>query len=753
MLKVLKSVFKVVAISFIFLSFSCKKEASYIKKELVNKHFISDKIIDDSEFLGDQKCKECHKEEYKKWQGSHHDKAMQKADNNSILGDFNDVIFKSKGVTSIFYKKDGYFYVNTEGRDGKNHDFKILYTFGLTPLQQYIVQFPDGHLQCLRTAWDTEKKKWFDLYPDFKVVHKEWLHWSKGGLNWNNMCADCHSTNVRKNYSIENHSYNTKISLLNVSCEACHGPGKNHVNTAEKLKQNYISDNSLQMTITTPPKELVDKCARCHVRREQFSKNYNYQGSLLDHYFPQLITNPIYHPDGQILDEVYVYGSFVQSKMYQKGVTCNNCHDAHTTKLKFDGNKLCYQCHNSTTYNSKKHHFHDLNTEASKCINCHMTGKYYMGNDFRRDHSFRIPRPDLSVKYNTPNACTGCHTDKDNNWANTAFKQLFGEVDSIHFSEKLAPGILGKPNAHVGLLELIADKNQPEIIRASAVSALANYNVSRFVTEYIKLLDDDKPMVRATALDVLSEINTTDYVSSFLPLLNDEKRTVRIKAFFALAGLPESEIPLSLMTTYQKVKKEFFIHLNTNNDFAGSRVKRANYHLKKGEIAEAIFGYKTALKIDPTNAQITLMLAQLFYNNQELENAEKTFKKVIALEPKFGETYYSLALLYGELNRIEEAIEQLKKAKQLMPKNIRIYYNLGILYFKTNQFKAAEKAIKQGLQKAPQNQDLLYVLAYQYYTSNNINKAIPVARELVYLFPKNRQYQSFLNKMLQESAN
>ena len=408
---------------FLVLFFSCKKEAIYIDKKEANKHFISDNIIPDSEFLGDQKCKECHNKEYEKWEGSHHDKAMQIADSSSVLGNFENTFFTSQGVTSHFYKKGEDFYVNTEGRDGKNHDYKILYTFGLTPLQQYIVQFPDGHFQCLRTAWDTEKKKWFDLYPDFKVVHSEWLHWSKGGLNWNNMCADCHSTNVRKNYSEENDSYTTKYALINVSCEACHGPGKSHVSRVEALGDQYKRDNSLQMTYDTAPKDLVDKCARCHMRREQFSKNYNYEGTLLDHYFPQLITEPIYHADGQILDEVYVYGSFIQSKMYQKGVTCTNCHDAHTTKLKFDGNNLCYQCHNQKTYNNKKHHFHQLNTECSKCINCHMTGKYYMGNDFRRDHSFRIPRPDLSVKYNTPNACNGCHKNKDSKWASSAFKK------------------------------------------------------------------------------------------------------------------------------------------------------------------------------------------------------------------------------------------------------------------------------------------------------------------------------------------
>jgi tetratricopeptide (TPR) repeat protein len=376
-----------------------------------------------------------------------------------------------------------------------------------------------------------------------------------------------------------------------------------------------------------------------------------------------------------------------------------------------------------------------------------------MGNDFRRDHSFRIPRPDLSVKYNTPNACNSCHKDKDSKWASNSFEKMFGEVDSIHFSEKLIPGVLGKPNAHLGLLELIADENQPEIIRASAVRALSNYNVENFIEQYIKWLEDDTPLVQGTALDVLGERNTSAFISTFLPLLNAKKRAVRIKAFYTLAGLPETEIPLSYIDSYKKVKKEFFTYLETNADFVGSRVKRASYYLKKGNITDAIFEYKSALKIDPRNAQITLMLAQLYYNNQELENAEQTFKKVIELEPDYGETYFSLALLYGELNRDEEAIHQLNKAKQIMPKNIRTYYNLGILYFKVKQFNNAEKVLKQGLEVAPENGDLNYVLAYQYYTNSNLKKALIVAEKLVSLYPQNRQYQSLLNKITQNTIN
>ncbi|WP_405606795.1 tetratricopeptide repeat protein [Polaribacter sp. Asnod1-A03] len=731
-------------ISFIF---SCDKKENYKDVEKSEGVFLSGKIIPDSHFLGDQKCKECHQDQFKSWEGSDHDKAMEIADSISILGDFNNQKYTSQGVTSHFYKKGKDFYVNTEGPDGENHDYKIVYTFGVTPLQQYIVQFPDGHYQCLRTAWDSVKNKWFDLYPDFKVVHSEWLHWSRGGLNWNNMCADCHSTNVRKNYDEATHSYDTKFAIIDVNCEACHGPGQEHVTNVNELGKDYVASGSFQMTTDTSPQELVDQCARCHMRREQFSEAFNFEGTMLDHYFPQLIEGGLYEADGQILDEDYVYGSFLQSKMYQNGVTCTNCHDAHTLKLKYDGNKLCAQCHVPEKYDTTEHHFHQPNTESSKCINCHMTGKFYMGNDFRRDHSFRVPRPDLSVKYGNPNACTGCHEDKDNAWAAENFKKLFGEVDSIHFSEKLAPGITMQPDGHVGLIELMHDKQQPDIIRASASKVLSNYNAQNFVEEYITLLNDESALVRGATVDALSSINTTDYTSYFLPLLEDTKRTVRIKAFYGLGGVTEAEIPEVYKESYGKVKQEFFLHLKTNSDFVGTRMKKGDYYLKQGDVAKAIISFESALAIDNINNQIRINLATLYYNTQQYEKAEEAFKIVIEQEPEYGPVYYSLALMYAELNRVDEAIVQLEKAVKKMPENIRVYYNLGLLYDKQQDYKNSEKTFIAGLKVDATNESLLYALAYLYSKSNQTEKAKNIVYRLIELYPNNQEYKSFLNQL------
>ena len=728
------------------IAFSCKEIPKYetVSEESV---FISTKEIPDGDFLGDNNCKECHQQEFEDWQGSHHDNAMQVADSLTVLADFSNKIFTSQGVTSHFFKKDSEFYVNTEGPDGDYHDYKIVYTFGITPLQQYIVQFPKGHYQCLRTAWDSVKNIWFDLYPDFKVVHSEWLHWSRGGLNWNNMCADCHSTNVRKNYDQETHSYNTKYAIINVNCEACHGPGKQHVEDVKRLGEDYAPTGTMQMTLNTTPKELVDQCARCHMRREQFSEVFNFEGTMLDHYFPQLIEQPIYYADGQILDEDYVYGSFVQSKMYKNNIACNNCHNSHSLKLRFDGNTLCAQCHIKENYDTPKHHFHKTDTEAALCINCHMPGRYYMGNDFRRDHSFRVPRPDLSLKYGTPNACSGCHKDKDDEWAWREFKNQYGEVDSLHFSDKLTPGVLGQPHADIGLMELINDTTQVDMARASAVKALSNYNAENFINEYLSWLNDESPLVRAATLDVLSNINNTDYVNSILPLLKDSKRSVRIKAFYTLGNINEVQVPKAYKVVYQKVKQEFFTHVKNNSDFVGGRIKRANYYLKQGNVERGIEGYESALEIDNINNQARFTLANLYYNYKDYAKAEEAFKTVIEQEPEFGQTYYSLGLFYAELNRTDEAIEQLERAIEKMPDNIRSYYNLSLLHDQKKDYKKAEKTLINGLKIDPENESLLYALAYHYATYDKKEKAVNILLKLTTLYPENAQYMNFLNNL------
>src|SRR5207249_4351217 len=112
-------------------------------------------------FVGSQTCAQCHQAQHKLWLGSDHERAMDYATDKTVLADFNNSTFEYHGVTTRFFRQDGKFMVNTEGPDRQYHDYEIKYTFGVRPLQQYMVEFPDGRVQVLRESWDVKNKKWF----------------------------------------------------------------------------------------------------------------------------------------------------------------------------------------------------------------------------------------------------------------------------------------------------------------------------------------------------------------------------------------------------------------------------------------------------------------------------------------------------------------------------------------------------------------------------------------------------------------
>ncbi|MBN2417838.1 MAG: hypothetical protein JXL81_00495, partial [Deltaproteobacteria bacterium] len=345
--------------AYLFKASSLKKNPENDKKEVVYS------------FTGTERCADCHRKEYDNWQDSHHDHAMEIADEKTVLGDFNNAVFQSHGVTSRFYKKDGRFFVSTNGPAGQPGEFEITYTFGWYPLQQYLVPFEGGRLQCLPIAWDVRENRWFDLNPYIKIDPSDWLYWTNPGQNWNGMCAECHSTNLKKNYDPEKDTYRTTWTGIDVGCEACHGPGSEHVKWAETpdMGRPYVKNYGLSArTSGITSKQLVNQCAPCHSRRAILGDYTHAETDLLDSLQPSLLTPELYFPDGQILEEVYVYGSFTQSKMYHRDVKCSDCHDVHSIKTVREGNDICLQCHRASEYDTYDHHFHKKKGEKGEPV-------------------------------------------------------------------------------------------------------------------------------------------------------------------------------------------------------------------------------------------------------------------------------------------------------------------------------------------------------------------------------------------------
>ncbi|MBP9034574.1 MAG: hypothetical protein KBG29_11815, partial [Pseudomonadales bacterium] len=508
-------------------------------------------------YVGSQACAACHGAEHAAWQGSQHARAMQHATPEAVLGDFDDARFSFQGVDSRFFRRDDRFFVRTDGPDGKLADFEVKYTFGVEPLQQYLVALPGGRLQALALSWDARPasaggQRWFRQYPDEQIDHRDELHWTGRAQNWNFMCADCHSTDVRKRFDAAANTFDTRWSEISVGCEACHGPGSEHIAWSRTLN---TSDPSKGLTVTLDERRGVhwpidpasgnakrseprdserelQVCAQCHSRRAQFAEGYRAGQPFYDHYLPSTIEEGLYHPDGQQRDEVFTWGSFRQSRMHQAGVTCSDCHEPHGQKLRAEGNAVCGQCHATAKYDAPSHHFHPPGSPGTQCVNCHMPATTYMAVDPRRDHGFRVPRPDLTLALGTPDACTLCHSDRKPPWAADTVAKWYGpgRRQEVQFGAAIHAGQRARPGAVAALLAVVTEAAQPGIVRATAIDLLARYPGAAADKAIRRALRDPDPQVRHAAAGAQQAASPEHIAQALTPLLGDPTRAVRMEA-------------------------------------------------------------------------------------------------------------------------------------------------------------------------------------------------------------------------------
>ncbi len=732
----------VISIIFYFSVVSCNNTDSSKNDEINDKNIAS-------EYVGGQQCKSCHEEAYNDWKMSDHYQAMQHANDSTVLGDFNNASFTADGVTTKFFKNEDKYYINTEGATGVNEDFEVLYTFGYYPLQQYLIAFPGGRLQSTRVSWDSKNSKWFNQYPHQNVHHLDWLHWTGNSQNWNTMCASCHSTNLEKNYDFENDNYNTTWKDINVNCESCHGPGSVHINFVQsKAFQNgkRINNSGLIYATDTTPQIQLNSCAPCHARKTDVGAKTVHSNEILDDLIPAILSNEFYFPDGQIREEDYEYGSFAQSKMFHNNVQCTNCHNPHSGKLKKIGNELCLSCH-ASSYNTEQHHFHALNTESSQCVNCHMPTKTYMGNDVRRDHSFRIPRPDQSVVYGTPNTCNSCHTKQSTQWAADAIIKWYGPKRAYHFSDDLAPGSLLNNKSEGHLIKLISDTSQPEIARATAANYLGNLVTQKSADALILALTDVKAMVRYHAIRSLENFHPTVWRQNVLHLLSDKVKAVRIAAADLYHQIPVSEIPADYRAVYESANSENKAFLRNQTDFSVGNVMLADYEMQGGNYAEAIRLYLRGLKKDSLMNYARMNLSAAYSNVGNNEAALKALQESAAIDPTNDRVFYNLGLLYYEMQNTPFAIKSFQVAISLGTNISGVYYNYGLMLQQEGKYKEAEIILLQGNAVDPEASNINYALAYFYIQGKQKEKALNYAIKLRNQDPRNPEYQALFKDL------
>lgn len=738
-------------------------------------------------FVGGGICAGCHATEAERWKGSHHARAMQQATPANVLGDFAGTHLEHAGVTTTFFRSGDTSMVRTDGPDGALRDFEIAYTFGVYPLQQYLIATQGGRYQALGIAWDSRPvdkagQHWFHLYPGQTVPAGDRLHWTGRDQTWNYQCASCHSTDLRKNFDLTTNTYATTSSDVNVSCEACHGPGSRHVawarsraasdaNPAAGAKDDHAQDERMGIVawlkatdgghwdmdpatgIAHRTQKLVsgelDVCAGCHARRKVIVDAPAAGGAFLDAYLPALLEPGLYHPDGQIDGEVFEYGSFLQSKMHHVGVACSNCHDPHSAKLRAEGNALCAQCHAPAKFDVTEHHHHQPDSAGARCANCHMPTKTYMVVDARRDHSLRVPRPDLSVSLGTPNACTACHAEKTADWAAQAVAGWFpnGQQTQPHYGTALKAGRTGAANAETLLDQLILDTSKPAIARASAVLLLPRNASAASDAAINAAIADPDPLVRAAVPRALSAVTAPATLRAGVALLQDPLRAVRVEAARALAGIDPATLTPQQQTALANATAELIAAEMIDAERPEAHLNLGLLDVRRRQPAEAAAEYGTALRLDPAFVPAMVNLADLDRMRGMDKQGVELLQHAIAIDPNNADVRHAMGLLLIRQKDYTEALKQLYRASELAPDNARYAYVYAIALNSTGAPRQAMDLLERVHGQHPTDRDVLIALVSMARDTGDFATALRHARELAVLYPADAQLHALVSDL------
>ncbi|KRQ14795.1 hypothetical protein AOQ71_12305 [Bradyrhizobium manausense] len=707
---------------------------------------------------------------------------MQHATSTSVLGDFDNATFEYYGVDSRFFKKNNRFFVETDGPDGKLATFEVKYTFGIDPLQQYLIEFPDGRIQALSIAWDSRPKdqggqRWFHLYPNEEIKHDDVLHWTRLNQNWNFMCAECHSTGVRKNYDADTDRFHTTWAEISIGCEACHGKGSRHIEWARSRRSWWPFDKDehplkglavflderngvtwrpdvktgdpRRSAIPAVMRKEVETCGLCHARRAQLSEDWIPGQPLSDTHLVSMLARGLYHSDGQMLDEVYNYGSFKQSKMFAAGVTCSDCHEPHAAKLRAPGDGVCLQCHTADKYEVAAHSHHEGVAPKVTCASCHMSVKTYMLIDRRHDHSLRIPRPDISVKLGTPNACNNCHADKSAQWAADAIERWHGPVRHglQNYVEAFQASWNDQADAASLLALVAASPTTPPIARASALSELRSRVSAANIELARKGLSDPDPMVRVGALDMLDDLPGAQIWRFVSPLLSDSSRGVRVRAVSVLAAAPTASQPFSDRAAFERAAAEFIAAQRLNADRPEARTTLGNFYARRGSTGEAEKEYKAALRLSPQFGPAAINLADLYRHLGRDGDGESLLRTTIASSRPDAGLHHALGLTLTRQKRPDDALNEFRMATELEPGRSRYTYVYAVALHSSGRIDEAIKVLKANLVRHPDDRDTMLALVAFSRDAGDISAALEYAQQLSRLRPNDRDLTQLTNEL------
>jgi len=705
-------------------------------------------------YVGSETCGNCHAAAFANWQPSHHAAAMAAPSPDNVKGDFNESRATFHGISSLFSNTtEGGHQVETEGAAGREQ-FNVVYTFGTTPLQQYLLDTGKGRLQAFNVAWDDRPaaaggQRWFHLQPDESISPDSPFFWTRHLQNWNTRCADCHSTAVERGFDSATGQYNTRFAEISVGCEACHGPGGDHVKnpmsapmirTGAKLNWSFRAGEAIAVPAGQASNAEIDMCGGCHSRRDVISEIT--PGTVFaDQYQLAPPVPPLYHLDGQILDEVFVLGSFMQSRMHAAGVTCSNCHEPHSGELRAEGNGLCAQCHSSSVYDTLTHLGHERGQPGSQCVDCHMPATTYMQVDDRRDHSFQIPSPQLTRDLDVPNACSNCHADRSPEWLLTqrAFPIPNPYAYLLNDIQQQAPGVIQRVSA------FSRDPDQVAIRKAALIRQAGLSGTRGLASLLAEQRGSSSAEIRAAVAAASPAVAPREQIVLLNQLAQDPVRAVRLETARAIATRL-NQLPLAEARAFLGSINELRSSLVGDADNPGSLTELAVLESQLGNRRGAQSYFEQALQIEPDYIPALLNFADLARSGGDEKRAGSLLTRALAFAPDNGAINYSFGLHLVRQKAYERAITYLKTAATAADSEPGYAYTYAVALENQGQLEAAVSALNAAQTTWPGHIDLRLLEILYLEKLGDRRRIVFKLSQLAALAPAHPQVQQLLDR-------
>lgn len=636
-------------------------------------------------YTGSASCQRCHEVEYDSWRRTLHVQMTRPVGEARIAGDFTSgARLEADGRAYTMEARGGKYFISVARNGGPAERFEINYTLGARRFQGYLSTLSDGRIYVLPVFWHNESKRWVD-YRTITPIPDDPTHDLR--QIWNVTCVNCHATNLVRNYNVAANTFATTWTEMGVGCEACHGPGRDHIDDPDHLKIFTMKK--------VPPRQIFDACGYCHGNKNNVFLGFKAGDVYEDYAVPFLISEPIpandpqgdFWPDGRPsrFDRPQ---ALTLTGCFRKGeATCTSCHrmhgseNNHSLKVAIDApggghtrasDTLCTQCHSrlgsegsegsegskGSPHALEAHTHHAADSQGSRCINCHMSDVNWRLLTRRLDHTFQPPVPEMTARYGVPNACTTCHENKTPEWAVATMDNWYGDrsrrLSTVALADTMYRAGAGDVSVLPEVTKLIVDRSRGALIRASAAEFAGRLIGSirgsqgaqdsqgsgssidvAIVNALIGGASDSEPMVRITAVRSLGLLDDLRIVPVLFAKLVDPARVVRVRAAEALLNMSVTTAEGAPGQALAAAQDEWLASLRSFDDVSYNHLTLSRLFVARGNTEEAVRELNVAIRLDPSDARPHVSLGVLAARAGRFAAAVQQFKTAKALAPSY----------------------------------------------------------------------------------------------------------------------